>query len=153
MTPVTLAPNVSGTASSDSSIFAVPAICSRELVVGGVPDQERLAGLCDPPRHAAADPRGQELDRSARLVREQIAAERDRHQILAVAEEHAAVVVVDELPELVRDREPDPRDVVQPRELPGEALEHLQVRDRAHVVAPRVLLRRPLELRPRRTGG
>ena len=53
-------------------------------------------------------------------------------------------MVVDQQAQLVGDREPDLRDVVEPGELPGEALEHLQVGDRADVVAAHALLRRAL---------
>ena len=83
----------------------------------------------------APDDDGEQLRRCSRVGSRQVAAEGERHQVVAVANEHAAVVVVDEEPELVRDREPDLRDVVEPRELPREALQHLQVRDRANVVA------------------
>ncbi len=62
-----------------------------------------------------------------------VADERDRAQLVAVAQDDAAVVVVDEQAELGRDRVGDLRDVVQPVELAGERLQHLQVRDRADV--------------------
>ena len=50
MTPVTRGPYFSGTASSDSSISAVPAICSPNSWSRGVADEERLAGLGDAAR-------------------------------------------------------------------------------------------------------
>ena len=135
MTPVTRGPNLSGTASSDSSISAVPAICSPNSWRGR---RRRRGAERRSRRHArdtAADLRRQELDRIARRVGDEIAAEGDRNEVVLVAEEDAAVVVVDEEPELVRDREPDLLDVVEARELPGQALQHLHVRDRADVVA------------------
>ena len=65
-------------------------------------------------------------------------------QIVAVAEKDAAVVVVDQEAQLVRDRNPDLAHPVQAVELADERLEHLHVRDRAEVLAPHVRLSRPL---------
>ena len=117
-----------------------------ELVARGVSDEERAAGLGDAAGDSAADLRRQQLHRVARSRPREVAAEGDREEVVVVAEEDAAVVVVDEESELVGDRQPDLRDVVEARELPGEALEHLQVGDRAHVVSPDGLLRRTLTL-------
>ena len=115
-----------------------------ELVLCCVPDQQRDPGLGDAAGDPAPDVGREELRRVARYRTGQVAAERDEHEIVVVAKEHAAVVVIDEEPELVGDREPDLRDVVEARQLPGEALEHLQVRDRAHVVAADRLFGGPL---------
>ena len=68
---------------------------------------------------------------------DEVAAERDRPQVLALADEHAAVVVVDQEPELVGDRRADLGDVVEPAELRRDAVQHLQVRDRAELGRPR----------------
>ena len=68
----------------------------------------------------------------------------------ALADEDPAVVVVDQQAQLVRDRHPDLADVVRAIELAGERLEHLQMRDRADVLAAGVPARRPLRVRPRR---
>ena len=110
-----------------------------ELVIRGVAHEERLALVRHPARDAAADLRGQKGDGVARLGGDEVAPERDGHEVVVLAEEHAAVVVVDQQPELVGHREPDLLDVVQPRELPREALEHLEVRDGPDVVASDVL--------------
>ena len=115
-----------------------------ELVLCSVADQQRDPGLGDTAGDPAADVRRQELGRVARYRTGEVTAKRDEHEIVVVAKEHAAVVVIDQEPELVGDREPDLRDVVEARQLPGEALEHLQVRDRAHVVAVDRRLGRPL---------
>jgi hypothetical protein len=115
-----------------------------ELVIRRVTDEERGARLGDPARDPAADLGRQEQGGIGRRGSGEIAAKRERHEIVLVPEEHTAVVVVEELAELVRDREADLDDVVQTGELPGEALEHLQVRDRADVVAPDALLGGPL---------
>ena len=117
ITPVTREAKTSGTASSDSSISAVPAMCCAELVAARVPDEQRLPGLGDAAGDPAPDARGSERRLRARLGRGEPAAEGDRQEVVAVAQEHAAVVVVDEEPELVRDREPDLLHVVEPREL------------------------------------
>ncbi len=78
---------------------------------------------------------GRRLTGSPGLRGDEVAAERDGHEVVVLAEEDSTVVVVDEQPELVGHREPDLLDVVQPRELPREALKHFEVRDRAHVVS------------------
>ena len=96
ITPTTRAPTCSGTASSDSSISAVPSIFCRELAVRGVGDEERLARLRDPTGHAAPDPGREQLDQAPGSPCHQFPAEGDRQEILAVADEDAAVVVVDQ---------------------------------------------------------
>ena len=55
--------------------------------------------------------------------------------VVPVRDVHAAVVVVDEAAELVDDHGADLAHVVQAVEPPREALQHLQVGDRAHVLA------------------
>ena len=67
----------------------------------------------------------------------QVAAERNRPEVVSVAEEDAAVVVVDQLPELVGDRGSDLVDLEQAAELARDAVQHLQVGDRADVLASR----------------
>ena len=114
------------------------------LVTRRVPDEERLSRLRDPPGDPAADLDRQQLDGVLRQVPVEVAPERDGHEVVLVADEQAAVVVIDQEPELVRDGEPDLGDVVEARQLPREALEHLHVRDRAHVVAADSLLGGPL---------
>ncbi len=73
-----------------------------------------------------------------------LALERDRLQHVALAEEDAAVVVVDQQPELVRDRHPDRADLGEPVQLPAQRLQHLQVGDRAHVLTAGVSRLGPL---------
>ncbi len=111
----------------------------RELAVCGVADDERLAGLGNAAGDAATDDGRLQLGRSAGIDGGQVATKGDGQEVVPVADEHAAVVVVDEESQLVGDREPDPLDVVQPRQLPGQALEHLEVGDRANVVPCRRL--------------
>ncbi len=106
----------------------------RELARGRVVEQQRVAGLDDVAGQPLADARAEDLGRGP-VGRRQLALERDRQQLLALADEDAAVVVVDQLAQLVRDRHPDLADVVGAVELAGERLEHLQMRDRADVLA------------------
>src|SRR5439155_217028 len=61
---------------------------------------------------------------------------RRRNEELARPDVDAAAVAVEERAELTHDRLADRRHVVQPAELPGEALKQLQMRDRAYVLAP-----------------
>ena len=63
-------------------------------------------------------------------------ARRSGTSVVSVDDVDAAVVVVDEHPELVHDRVADLAHVVQAVELAGEALQHLQVGDRADVPRP-----------------
>jgi hypothetical protein len=112
-------------------------------VVGRVADEQRLARLRHAAGDAAADLRPEQVDRSDRLLRGEIAAEGDRNEIVALTDEHATVVVIDEEPELLGDRQADLAHVVQARKLSREALQHLQVRDRAHVVTAGTSLGRP----------
>ena len=115
-----------------------------ELAVRRVADEQRLARLSDPAGDPAPDVRRADRDLRAGLGGGEVPPEGDRLELLALADEDTAVVVVDQEPELVGDRQPDLRDAVQARELPGQALQHLQMGDRADVVAPRVLLGRSL---------
>ena len=116
-----------------------------ELVAPGVLDEKRLAGRGHGPCDAAADRSRRERDLPPRLRGHEVTAEGDQPELVALAEGDAAVVVVDEEPELVRDGEPDLCDVVESRQLPGQALEHLQVCDRAQVVPADVFRGRALE--------
>jgi hypothetical protein len=115
-----------------------------ELAVRGVPDQQRLAGLRDPPGDSFADLARQDLQGLARLARE-LADERDRADVVPFDERHAAVVVVDQRAQLGRDHRADLLDVVEPIELAAEALQHFHVRNGAHVArGGDRLARRPL---------
>ena len=122
----------------------------RELALERVRHEQRLA-RCD---RAAGDALA-DLERvrvgGGADVRIVVADERDRQQVVAVAQDDTAVVVVDQQPELGRDRVADLAHVVQPVELARERLQHLQVRDRAHVARRRDRgRRRPLGGRRRR---
>jgi hypothetical protein len=68
-------------------------------------------------------------------VRAERPPERHRLEIVSVRDVHATVVVIDEEPELVDDHGSDLADVVETVQLAGEALQHLEVRDRAYVVS------------------
>ncbi len=115
-----------------------------ELTPCSVAHEERLSGVGDVPGDPVSDLDPGELDCRAGLGRGQIASKRNREQVLSVADEDSTVVVVDEEPKLVGDRQADLRDVVESGELAREALEHLQVCDRANVGATGLLLRGPL---------
>ena len=106
--------------------------------VGRVARQEGLSREGDVPRDPFAHAGLQHLHRRPR--RGEVAPEGDRPEIVSVADEHAAVVVVDQQAELVGDRGADLGDVVQAAELRRDPVQHLQVRDRA-------------ELGPARVGG
>jgi hypothetical protein len=112
------------------------------LAVERVREQDRLAGLGGAAGDALADLAGELLDALV-LVRVDVAAPGDRHELVSGDDVDAAAVVVDEHPELVDDRLADLPHVVQAVELARQALQHLQVRDRAHV-APARRRRRPL---------
>ena len=109
-------------------------------MASGIADEERLTGLGDTAGDSATDRRREQLHRVAGVGSDEIAAKGHWQELVVLAEEHTAVVVIDEEPELVGDRQPDLRDVVEARELSGEALQHLQVRDRAAIVAADALL-------------
>ena len=68
----------------------------RELALGGVAEEERLTGLddaaCDPLAHTGSQHLGRAAAGRGQLL------EGDRRQLLAVADEDAAVVVVDQEP-------------------------------------------------------
>ena len=108
---------------------------NRELAPVGVGDQERL-----PPRrcgagHALAELDDQRLDALV-LVDLVLAAKRDRNEQRAVVDVDATGVIVDQRPELVHDRLADQGDVVEAVQLAGQALEHLQMGDRAQILLP-----------------
>ena len=109
----------------------------RILAVESVRDEDTTARQGDPTRDSLSHPALEHVGRLVAVVAE-LAAERDRHEPVALGQVEAAVVVVDERSKLGHDRLADPGDVVQPAELPDEALEHLQVGDRAGV-APAAL--------------
>src|SRR3954453_17000482 len=69
------------------------------------------------------------------VARDELAAEGDRNDVVALDHRDTAVVVIDQQPELVGDHGADLAYVVQPVELAGKAVRHLQVRDRAAVAA------------------
>ena len=104
-----------------------------DRAMSGVARQERLAGRRDVSGDAVADARREQVHRRSRGG--EIAAEGDRPQVVALADEHAAVVVVDQEAQLVGDRRADRGHVVEPAELRRDAVEHLQVRDRAELGA------------------
>ena len=97
------------------------------------PIEQRLAQLRAAAGDALADLRPQQLERQRRDLGGELAAERDRDEVVPVDDEHAAVVVIDQRAELGGDLVADLAHVVQPVQLPAQALQHLQVRDRAHV--------------------
>ena len=105
-----------------------------EVAVERVVEQDRLAGACGTARDPLADAAAERLD-ALLGVRVEVAAPRHGDEVVALDDVEAAAVVVDEHPELVDDRLADLADVVQPVQLAGEALEHLQMRDRADVAA------------------
>src|SRR5581483_8589601 len=78
-----------------------------ELAVGSIPDEQRFAAHRALPGHADADPDAQKLERQRDRVGAERAAERNRNELVAVDDEHATVVIVDQGPELGRDLVPD----------------------------------------------
>ena len=115
----------------------------RELALRGVARQNGLAGGHDVTRDAVADWNLEHIHRLARR-RGEIPAERDRHDHVTVDDEHATVVVIDQRAQLVGDRHADLADIVQAVQLAREALQHLQVRDRADVAHLHAVRFRPL---------
>ena len=93
---------------------------NRELAALGVGDEERLA----PASRRAGDPFAHlRRERLGALVRVgELPVPRRRNEELARPDVDAAAVAVEERPELAHDRLADRRHVVQPAELPGEAL-------------------------------
>ena len=102
------------------------------LALERVADELRLGRRGRAAGDAVAHLAAREVDLLA-APRDQLAAERDRHELVALDHEDAAVVVIDQEPELVGDHTADLAHVVEPVELAGEALEHLEVGDRADV--------------------
>src|SRR6185437_16708405 len=84
-------------------------------------------------RDSLADALAEDVERQRVRPGGEVAEEGDGAQLVAVGDEDATVVVIDEGPELCRYRVADLPDVVEPVEPAGQALQHLQVRDRAHV--------------------
>ena len=117
----------------------------RERARRRVVEQERLARLDHTAGQTLADARAENLRRRP-VGRGQLALECDRQQVGPLADEDSAVVVVDQQPQLVCDRHPDLADVVRAVELARQRLEHLQVRDRANVLAAGVAARRALRV-------
>jgi len=115
----------------------------RVLAVRGVADQQRLAGLGDPAGDALADLAREDVHARRRLAGREVAAEGDRNEVVPVDHEDAAVVVIDQRAQLRRDHVADLAHVVQPVQLAAQALEHLQVGDRAHVARPAAAVRAP----------
>ena len=118
---------------------------AAELAVGGVADQERLAGRRAPPGDAFADAGAKELEWNCRDLGGELASERDWHEHLAVHDEDPTVVVIDERPKLGCDLVADLAHVVEPVQLPAQTLQHLHVRDRANVARIDARMR-PLDL-------
>ena len=100
-------------------------------------DEQGLARLGAAAGDAGADLRAEQLQRQRDRLDDELAAERDGNELLAVDDEHATVVVVDQGAQLDGDLVPDLADVVQAVELAAQALQHLHVRDRAHVALVR----------------
>src|SRR6185437_12687088 len=83
-----------------------------EFAIRGVMDEQRLARLGAAARDAGTDFRAQELERQRDRLDDELAAERDRYELLAVD---------------------DLAHVVQTVELAAQALQHLHMRDRTDV--------------------
>src|SRR5205807_9479756 len=115
------------------------------VAVARIADEVRLALLCRTAGDAVAEAAGQVLEPETAVLAA-VASESDRPQLLALEDVDAAVVVVDELPQLVGHRGPDLRQLVEAVELPAEPLQHLQVGDRAQVALLRVAGLRPLDV-------
>ncbi len=113
--------------------------CSRYLdrVVAfeRVGNEQAAARQGDPTRDPLADAALEHLGGLVLVVSE-LAPERDGQQPVALREIDTSVVVVDERAQLGHDRLSDCRHVRQAVELADEALEHLQVCDRARVALP-----------------
>ena len=108
----------------------------RVLALERVRDEQRHAGRGHVAGDSVADLRAREVDPLA-VARDELAAERDRNHLVALDDRDATVVVIDQEPELVRDHGADLAHVVESVQLAGEALQHLQVGDRADVAAGR----------------
>ena len=123
--------------------------CSFDVVpdsaVRCVPCEKRFTGLRDVPRDSDANPCREHVQRCVAALRE-VAAKRDRAEVVSVAEEDAAVVVVDQLTQLVGNGGADLVDLEQSGEPARDAVEHLQVGERADVRAPRSQRVGPLAL-------
>ena len=104
-----------------------------ELAVGGVADEQRFGARGALAGDADADADAEELERQRARVRAECAAERDRDEIVAVDDEHTAVVVIDQRAQLDGDLVADLVHIRQPVQLSGQALQHLHVSERAHV--------------------
>jgi len=115
----------------------------RVLALERVRHELGLAGRGGSAGDALADLPPREVDLLP-VPGDEVAAERDRYDLVALDHHHAAVVVIDQEPELVGDHLADLAHVVQPVQLAREALQHLQVGDRAHVAAARGLAARAL---------
>ena len=113
--------------------------------VCGVARQKRLAGRRDVTRDPDSDLRDEHLEGRLRALR-QLATECNGPELVSVAEKDATVVVVDQLAELIGDRRPDLGHLEQAGELARDAVQHLQVGDRADVHAARDRRVRPLVL-------
>ena len=119
-----------------SSDVVGPGDRDRVVALHRVVHEDRLAGLRGATGDPLADRARERLDALLRVGID-VASPGDRDEPLAVDDVDAAGVVVDEHPQLVHDRLADRAHVVQPVQLAGEALEHLQVGDRADVAARR----------------
>ena len=108
----------------------------RELTLRGVAGEDRVTSGHDVAGDAGAHLDLQHVHRP-RGRRRKVTAKGDRHHVVAVDHEHAAVVVIDQRPQLVRDHVADLAHVVEAVELAAQALQHLHVRDRTHVARAR----------------
>ena len=104
-----------------------------DAAVGCVTREEGLTCLRDVTRDTDADLGRQRLHGGVGC-RGELASERDRSEIVAVPDKDAAVVVIDQLSQLVGDRRADLAHVDEAGELAGRSVQHLQVCDRAPVV-------------------
>ena len=104
--------------------------------VGGVAGQKRLPRRGHVTGDADPDLRHEHVEGRLGALR-QVTPKRHRPKVVSVTEEDPTVVVVDQLPELFGDRGADLAHLEQAREPARDTVQHLQVRDRADLVASR----------------
>ena len=118
-----------------------PGNARSELAVRGVVNEQGLPRLGAAARDTGADLRAEQLQRQRHRLDDELASERDGNELLAVDDEHATVVVIDQGAQLGGDLVSDLADVVEAVELAAQALEHLHVGDRADVALMRRCVR------------
>ena len=107
----------------------MPGIVTENVHVARVGGEQRLTRGGDVARDAFADLRDQLIQVFFGVLGRELAAERDRHQAgLVLQEVHAAVVVIDDRPQLRGDRVADLGRLGQHVQLRGEAVEHVELR-------------------------